>query len=870
MAHDVFISYSFDDKAVADAFCAQLEAAGIACWIAPRDPRPGLPYGAQIVQAISQSAVTALVFSRAANASRAVLGEIELGANRGKPIFPMRIDPVEPVEDLEYYIRSLHWFDATQRPIDARLGEAVTALRALLDGVPRDARPDTASRTNLPAQVTSFVGRESEVAEISQMLEAHRLVTLTGSAGIGKTRTTLEAASSVLDAFEDGVWFVELAPLASGEYVAATVAQAAGIALPPRGDALDNLVAAVKARHLLFVFDNCEHLIEAAGVAIAALLRGCPQLKVLASSRQALRIDGEQTYRLPPLNVPHDAPNEPLLRNAAARNPAVALFVERALAVDRNFALTDENATFVAEICRRLDGVPLAIELAAARANVLKPQQLRDRLDERFRVLTAGSRSALPRQQTLRATIDWSYDLLDERERTLFRRLGIFVGGFRIEGAVAVYPELDDLDVFELLSSLVEKSLVLVEDAGEALRYRLLESTRLYASEKLAAAGERNAAADRHLQYLRALFAEAFEAYQRTADSSTMEKPLTDEIDDVRAALAWSLAAGDASLGGELLAMTGTTWRFLGREREAREQTEAFEAALRDAEPVLQARLRVTFASLVGQSGRIALALEAAREAVALARASGVPAVLAGALLARSRLASFAQDFGEAEPALAEAEAIPGMPAVIRIMALEARAVLSQFTGDLDTAARAFEEVATFLRGNERNRRGQVLNLAEIEHARGNTGRAIELLRDVLPGARAENNPNALAVYLANYAGYLVAADDVAAATEAVREVIREIAPGDPESPFIASSLEHLALAIALAGNAPRAARLGGYADATLRKLGFARVYTEKTTYDRLHLLLRERLPPSDAERLLAEGASLTPHDAIAEALADD
>ena len=869
MAHDVFISYSFDDKAVADAFCEQLEAAGVACWIAPRDPRPGLPYGAQIVQAISQSRMTALVFSRAANASRAVLGEIELGANRGKPIFPVRIDSVEPVEDLEYYIRALHWFDATQRPIDARLSEAVAALRALLDGVPRDARPVTAQRDHLPAQVTSFVGREEEVAEIAALLEAHRLVTLTGSAGIGKTRTSLQAASSVLDAFEDGVWFVELAPLASGEYVPATVAQALGIALPPGGSALDNLVAALKARCLLLVFDNCEHLVEPVGAVVAALLAGCPQVKVLASSRQALRIAGEQTYRLAPLDVPREAPDAPLLRTEAARNPAIALFVERALAVDRHFALTDENAPIIGEICRRLDGVPLAIELAAARANVLKPRQLRDRLDERFRVLTAGSRAALPRQQTLRATIDWSYDLLEERERTLFRRLGIFVGGFRIEGAVAVYPELDELDVFDLLSSLVDKSLVLAEDAGETVRYRLLESTRLYAREKLEAAGEIGATAGRHLHYLRDLFAEAFAGYERTSDSVAIEKPLTDEIDDVRAALAWSLDGGDARLGAELLATTGTTWRFLGREREARERVEAVTAALSDAEPVLLARLRITFASLTGQSGRISLALEAAREAVGLARASGVPAVLAAALLAQSRLATFAQLFAEAEPPLAEAEAIPGMPAVIRIMALEARGVLSQFTGDLDSAARAFGEVATFLSGNGRNRRGSVLNLAEIEHERGNTGRAIELLRDVLPGARAENDPNALAVYLANYAGYLVAANDIAAATEAVREVIREIAPGDPESAFIASSLEHLALAIALAGDTPRAARLGGYADATLRKLGFGRVYTEKTTYDRLHLLLRERLAPSDVERLLAEGASLVPEQAIAEALAD-
>jgi tetratricopeptide (TPR) repeat protein len=256
-------------------------------------------------------------------------------------------------------------------------------------------------------------------------------------------------------------------------------------------------------------------------------------------------------------------------------------------------------------------------------------------------------------------------------------------------------------------------------------------------------------------------------------------------------------------------------------------------------------------------------------EAVALARASGDSPVLARALIAHGRIATFAHRFDVAEAALSEAEAIPGTSGLVRSMALESRGFLSQYRGDLDGAAAAFGELAKQLSGNERMRRAYVLNLGEIEHARGNTGHAIELLRDVLPGARAENDPNALARYLANYSAYLVAEDHVAAASEAVREVIRDIAPSDPESPFIAGSVEHLALAIALSGDERRAARLGGYAGAAMQKLGFMRGFTETTTHDRLHSLLRERLGADEAERFLAEGAALTPEQAIAEAMGD-
>ncbi|MBD5633952.1 MAG: adenylate/guanylate cyclase domain-containing protein, partial [Candidatus Eremiobacteraeota bacterium] len=277
----------------------------------------------------------------------------------------------------------------------------------------RPLRSLDAVSNNLPAAATSFVGREAEIAEITSLVHAHRLVTLVGSGGLGKTRTSLQVAANVADDFANGVWFVELAPLSNGDYVPSSIAQATGVTLNPEGDPVDNLADGLRAMHALLVFDNCEHVIEPVARIVAAILRKSPQIKILASSRQGLGVTGEMAYRLPTLGVPSDASIStaaPLRADEALRHAAVALFVERARAVDQRFSLADRDAPVVAEICRRLDGIPLAIELAAARVRILSSRQLRERLDERFRVLTGGARDVLPRQQTLRALIDWSYD----------------------------------------------------------------------------------------------------------------------------------------------------------------------------------------------------------------------------------------------------------------------------------------------------------------------------------------------------------------------------------------------------------------------------------------------------------------------------
>ena len=354
---------------------------------------------------------------------------------------------------------------------------------------------------NLPLQLTSFVGREHELAEIKRLVQNNRLVTLVGAGGAGKTRCALQVGAELLEGFSDGVWLADFAPISDASVVSAEIARTLGIREEPHRPLLDTLQNYLSRRRLLLVLDNCEHVIGEARNVVVAILRGCPDIRILATSRESLGIGGEHIFRLPSLAVP--PAGEATTAQWALGYDAVALFTDRALAGNIRFAITDENAAHVTEICRRLDGIPLAIELAAARVKVLSPQQLAQKLDARFRVLTGGDRSALPRQQTLRATIDWSFDLLGERERALFRRLSIFAGGCSLQAATEICSgeEMDEWEVLDSISSLADKSLVLVESFGDDQWYRMLVTIREYGLERLAEASEAEATAGKHARF---------------------------------------------------------------------------------------------------------------------------------------------------------------------------------------------------------------------------------------------------------------------------------------------------------------------------------------------------------------------------------
>ena len=437
----------------------------------------------------------------------------------------------------------------------------------------------TRQNHNLPQQLTRLIGRADAVSRIAAQLQRHRLLSIVGPGGIGKTSVALAVAEASVNTYEHGVWFVDLAPLADPRLVPSVVAQLLGFDIRS-DDPVPGLVGALRDRRLVLVLDNCEHVIEAAATLATAILKGAAGIHILATSHEPLRVEGEYVQHLPPLSS--GFPSDHLGAAEALAFPAVELFVERAAECLGEFELTDENAPIVAEICRKLDGIPLAIELAAARVESFGVRGLATHLDDRFRVLTSGRRSGPPRHRTLRAALDWSYDVLSEPERAVLRRLGIFMGGFTLDAACAVVadPGLLRGDVIDAVAELVEKSLAVVETTETEPRLRLLETTRAYALERLAESGERKAVAHRHAEYYRNLFARAEgEAGARPADEWLAD--YAREIDNLRAALDWAFSpGGDGSIGVALTTAAVALWMRLSLPEECRGRAERALAAL--------------------------------------------------------------------------------------------------------------------------------------------------------------------------------------------------------------------------------------------------------------------------------------------------
>ena len=424
-----------------------------------------------------------------------------------------------------------------------------------------------AADNNLPQQLTSLIGREAAVAEVKAQLTGHRLVTLTGAGGVGKTRLAIEVGRSLLDRYPDGVWFAELASLNDPQLVTSIIGEVLGVSLSAPAAAVETLAAALKGRQLLLIIDNCEHVIAEAARVVEALIRACPRLSILASSRERLAIAGESVIRVPSLPTPQAGST--LTAASARKYASIQLFEERANALGLGFALTDDNAATVGSICQRLDGIPLAVELAVPRLRVLSVEQLARGLDERFRLLTGGSRTALPRQQTLHALIDWSYGLLNDAEKLLLARLSVFSGSATLASitAVVVSAEIPQEQVDDLLFSLVEKSLVQSDTTGGETRYRLLESTRDYAFEKLADAP---ATRRRLAEHLAARLAAATTEWETTPTQQWSARYEAD-VDNLRGALEWAFGRdGDIAVGLDLVGQGHVLWTELGLMLEHR------------------------------------------------------------------------------------------------------------------------------------------------------------------------------------------------------------------------------------------------------------------------------------------------------------
>jgi predicted ATPase/DNA-binding winged helix-turn-helix (wHTH) protein len=551
--------------------------------------------------------------------------------------------------------------------------------------------PELAYPGNLPRLSVSLIGREREVAEIDALLSSYRLLTLVGTAGVGKTSLALRVGAEVLARFPDGAWFVDLAPLDRTELVGQTVAAVFGLPVQGERPAAEAIAIFLRSRRVLLILDNCEHVIAEAARLADTLLRTCPGVVVLATSREALSVAGEYAYLVPLLDVPQ---SQSLTAAQAMGHSAVHLFVERAASALGRFSLTDNTAGMITEICRRLDGIPLAIELAAPRLKVLSPKELLARLDDRLQLLTSGSRTVVARQQTLRAAIEWSYALLSEPEQAMLRRLGIFAGSFTLEAvaAVATGVPVEAADIFDLLAGLVDKSLVVSLAGAGDNRYRLLESTRAFAMEKLA--GCYAVVARRLCEHLTLVFERADRAWPTTptADWLATYEP---DLDNVRVSLDWSLGPdGDPALGVTLASYTSELWGTLSLFQEQRRWLELALTFVDDATPpVVEARIRLGL-GLHSFGGDRRYLSHNLRAIALMQQADGEPLLLGQALMQAGLATERYEDVAEAEQY--SAAALPVLRQAGRTKrlahALTQAGCLRRDAGDLPAARILLEE----------------------------------------------------------------------------------------------------------------------------------------------------------------------------------
>lgn len=670
-------------------------------------------------------------------------------------------------------LRDLARPERVYQVLDPRFRADFPALRSL------EATPN-----NLPVQLNSFVGRERELVDAKATLRQNRLVTLLGMGGLGKSRLSIQLAAEVVDDYPDGVWLVELAPIQDPRLVAQEVASVLSLVEEGGRPVVEALVKFVRDRRLLLILDNCEHLVAACAELAKRLLQAGPELKIVATSRDYLQIAGEAAFHVPTLGVPD--PRHVLPLNALAELDAVQLFIDRAVAVRPDFALRAENAAAVAEICHRLDGIPLAIELAAARMRALSAEALAARLADRFRLLVTGDRTVLPRQRTLRALIDWSYDLLPADERSLFHRLSVFAGGWALEAVEAVgsaAPIAVD-DVLELLSRLVEKSLVVVEAGGG--RYRLLDTVRQYALEKLSASGEEEATRARHRDFF--------------IDVAEKALPMISGPDQGK----W-LARQDL-------------------ERENFSTALSFEDGSSNPQPAL--RLVDALVPYWVNRGLMSVGLRATEDLLARRALASRSPMRARGLFCAGQISYYMGRYSEAIDFLAESLAIAresgDRKAIANVLQPLGTACLGE--GALPAARRHLEEAYALAHelGDKRELAAAANALAMVHRLEGNLTRAESLYIDALALGRDRGDREVIAIILLNLA--MVSID--LGATRAVRSMLLEVLDiaediGSKHAGY--SALEVCSGLASASGDAAVAVRLFGIAEAQIAQTGLQR-----------------------------------------------
>ena len=739
---------------------------------------------------------------------------------------------------------------------------------------------------NLPVQLTSFIGREGEITKAREVLASTRILTFIGPGGTGKTRLSLQVAAEQLPEFQDGIWLIELAQLTESTYILSTIASTFHLREVQGVPLIDTVTDYLRGKQLLLVLDNCEHLIETCARLSNHFLHACPKLKILASSREALGIDGETVYRVPSLSLPEnieDLRDTGNLTLDLMRYEATRLFTERASKANPGFALTRDNAPYVSRICQQLDGIPLAIELAAARVKLFTPQQIAERLGDRFKLLTGGSRTALPRQQTLRALIDWSYLTLNDTEQNVLRSLAVFSGGWTFEAAEAVAGDALQ-ETMEGLSGLVNKSLVNVEEKEGESRYRYLETIRQYALEKLLETGEAVNARDRHMAYFMELGRRA-EAEFRTAQRPMWVNRLEMEHDNLRSALGWAVQSNPES-ALQMVCLLAMFWLSRSYMTEGCNWCQAAISrveALSAAGPKIDAKLRSTLAEAYSALAMLSInhgehhtGQMAARKSVALARQLDDPLQLARALNFLGMSATFLGDVPRAFDSLHESEALcrkfgynDDLAAVLQSLAyatleiqgpkaseqlqayLEESLALSRGSMDPEAAVRTEGILArlAFYRGDMAESRKHADLMLDLHREMGDqlsiTGHQSEMAH---VARQVGNHKEALALY---------------------RETIPDWQKMGHRG-AVAHQLECIAFIAKAQEQGERAVKLMSAAEALRAASGSLRTPQERIEYDGELAGLRAGIDEKTFDLLWAEGQSMSMEEAINVALGEE
>ena len=701
---------------------------------------------------------------------------------------------------------------------------------------------------NLPTQLTSFIGRERERREAQGKLASTKLLTLIGPGGTGKTRLSIQIASEQLVNFKDGVWLVELAPISDPAFIASTIASVFEVREVQNIPLINLVIDYLRGRETLVVLDNCEHLVEASAQIANQFLHECPDIKIIASSREALGVDGETVFRVPSLKD----------------DEATRLFIERATKAEPRFHVTDENASFVAQICSRLDGIPLAIELAAARVKLFSPKQIAERLDDRFKLLTGGSRTALPRQQTLRALIDWSYTSLNESEQRALRRLSVFSGGWTFEGAESV---LGESEAMESLASLVNKSLVNVEELESKSRYRFLETIRQYAMEKLLESGEAVAARDRHLDYVLRI---AVQTEERMFGSETQEwlDQMEVEHDNLRTAFEWA-SSNHPALALKLAYAIGGFWTVRDHISEARSWCQLVLDKTKSLSDVNAERARVY--SVLGwmsvTSGEHKSGRAAAEQAISLGKQTNDLSTVARGYGILALTSIFLGDYPTAQHAAMEGESLAREHKINSELAfiLSVRAQMDYLSRkDLAQAKANLEEAAKLAREEGFRWASSFLAigmahtaaiLGDLEVARAGFKESGEIARKMGNKRIVYSSQSELAHVLREHGDL-----------DEPLDIYRDLLPKWKDlghRAAVAHELECIAYILSRKEEPERAASLLGTAEEIRRVIDTPRTRAEEVEYGKEVAMLREMLGETSLEKKWGEGRAMTMEQAI-------